>query len=294
MVIDMAIKWLSESEFRKSPSTDAALRKSFTAEVKSEDGKPIRFCISTATPDRMGDVIAVEGWKLDSYQKNPVVLWAHDRRSPPVAKATRVWTEQDKLLMEMEFTNRELYPFGAMVGDMVRGGFLNASSVGFRPIKYAYNEERGSYAMDFIEAELLENSIVPVPANPEALVEAKAAGIELAPLVEWLDRSLDCATEAGLILPRAALEKAWKAAGDERVIVVGKAPVPASTADRLEAACARMEAACERVETAAVRVENAMSEPEEPEGEPVPEVPGDEGRAASGAELLSVFLNSRQ
>lgn len=294
MVIDMAIKWLSESEFRKSPSTDAALRKSFTAEVKAEDGKPITICISTATPDRMGDVIAVEGWKLDSYQKNPVVLWAHDRKQPPVAKANRVWIEGGSLMSEPEFTPREMYPFGAMVGDMVRGGFLNASSVGFRPLKYAYNDERGAYAMDFMECELLEYSIVPVPANPEALVEAKAAGIELAPLVEWLERSLDCATEAGLILPRAALERAWKAAGNDRVIAVGKAPVPASTADRLEAACARLEAACERVETAAVRVENAMAEPEEPEEEPVPEAPGDEGKAASGAELLSVFLNSRQ
>lgn len=281
----MATKWMTEAEFRKSPTQDAALRKSFAAEVKAEAGKPVRFCISTATPDRMGDVISVEGWKLDAYQKNPVVLWAHDRKAPPVAKATKVWIENAKLLMEMEFTARELYPFGAMVGDMVRGGFINASSVGFRPIKYAFNDARGICAMDFIEAELLENSIVPVPANAEALVEAKSAGIDLLPMVEWLEKSLDCVSEAGLALPRASLERAWAVVG-RKATSVGKADDPAPSAPPpaappaapepdLKQIAAGLESLTASVSALTERVA-ALEEPDdEPEEEPTPAAPAE-------------------
>jgi outer membrane biosynthesis protein TonB len=59
------------------------------------------------------------------------------------------------------------------VFDLYEGGFLNAFSVGFKPIEIAYEERvPGSSEMGavFKKAELLENSAVPVPANPGALV----------------------------------------------------------------------------------------------------------------------------
>ena len=42
------------------------------------DDRSMAFVISTAEVDRHGDVIMAEGWQLDSYQNNPVFLWAHD------------------------------------------------------------------------------------------------------------------------------------------------------------------------------------------------------------------------
>ena len=157
------MRWVNESEFRSAPSNEVGIRKNFSAEVKSQAGK-VQFCISSTAAERMGDVIAVNGWKLDAYKSNPVVLWAHDRKQPPIARATKIWTAGNRL----EFTPKEMYPFGAMIGDMVREGFLTGVSVGFRPIKHAWNSERQGY--DFLESELLEYSVVPVPANPEALL----------------------------------------------------------------------------------------------------------------------------
>jgi hypothetical protein len=71
----------------------------------------------------------------------------------------------------------------------IKGGFLSAVSVGFAPIKYAFSEEQGrSFGIDFLQQELLEFSVCPVPANPEALIEARSAGIDIEPIREWAEK----------------------------------------------------------------------------------------------------------
>lgn len=92
---------------------------------------------------------------------------------------------------------------------------MRAVSVGFVPKKWTRNEERAGYAVDFVEQELLEYSAVPVPANPEALLEAKSAGIDVAPMVEWAEKVLDgAAGEKGLWLPRKDVETLYSALKD--------------------------------------------------------------------------------
>ena len=173
---------------------DAAhVRASFDTEVKAGEGdsRSITFTISTASADRMGDTVALAGWKLENYRKNPVVLWAHDSSSAPVAKATKLWIEADKLKAETEFVpadNPAVGRFSEGVLQLYRGGFLSATSVGFMPLQYAFTEDPARrYGIDFLEQELLEFSCVPVPANPEALIEGKAAGIDIAPVLDWAE-----------------------------------------------------------------------------------------------------------
>ncbi len=171
---------------------DAAVRASFDTEIKTGDGdsRDMTFIISTSSVDRMGDTISVDGWKLDAYVKNPVVLWAHDSTSLPVGKAKSVWKGDDKksLKAEVEFTPPGMARFNDTVFDMLKGGFLNATSVGFAPLKYAFvDDPNRKWGIDFIEQELLEFSIVPVPANAEALIEGKAAGIEVDLLLDWAE-----------------------------------------------------------------------------------------------------------
>lgn len=169
---------------------DARLRKAFAVEVVKDDANPdsrlLDFIISTDSVDRMGDTIAVDGWKVEAYRKNPVVLWAHDSASLPVGKASAVRVEEGKLRARAEFAPRSISGFADAVFQMYKGGFLSAVSVGFIPLKYAFVDDpvrRGG--IDFMEQELLEFSCVPVPANAEALVEARAAGIDIEPLLGW-------------------------------------------------------------------------------------------------------------
>lgn len=212
-------KPLSLDEFRDATAgkrhIDANVRASFDTEIKAEgDSRSLTFVISTASVDRMGDTIAVDGWKLDRFRKNPVVLFAHDASSLPVAKASKVWIEQGRLMATAEFTPSGLARFNDTVFEMLKAGFLNATSVGFSPLKYAFTDDpQRRFGIDFMEQELLEFSVVPVPANAEALIQARSAGIDIAPVRDWMEAALRKDGKAIVSLDRLeAFERAAKQA----------------------------------------------------------------------------------
>lgn len=181
---------------------DARVRASFDTEVKADgDSRTLTFTISTASVDRMGDTIALDGWKLENYRKNPVVLWAHDASLLPVAKSNQVFTEGTKLKSVAEFTPPGMAKFNDTVFEMYKLGFLSATSVGFAPLKYAFTDDpQRRYGIDFLEQELLEFSAVPVPANGEALIEGRSAGIDIAPLFDWAELQIKSAQDVQRIL----------------------------------------------------------------------------------------------
>ena len=205
------IKFLSDLEFHKLAKSGMAegvgVRKYFVVEEKeiSDEERIIEFTNSTPTQDRYHDTIDQNGWQLENFRKNPVVLWAHDYGQPPVAKSVNVWVEEGKLKSRDQFTPRDLYPFGFMVFELYKNGFLNAKSVGFQPITYAFNNETDG--VEYYTQELLEHSCVPVPANPEALVSAKSMGIDILPLKSWAEKVLDTWNdEKGIWIPKKDIE----------------------------------------------------------------------------------------
>ncbi len=199
---------------------DAILRKQYVCdEIKqvADDERGIQFSISTEAVDRDSDTLNVQGWKLVNYRRNPVVLWAHDYSSLPVARSAKIWTEDHKLKTIDHFTERDINPFGDTVFQMVKAKYLNATSVGFLPLAYtpAPMDDTRRGGMDFTEQELLEHSIVPVPSNPESLVEARSMlrGADWMAYTKALERLLDVAHgEPMLVVPRTTLERAWRAA----------------------------------------------------------------------------------
>lgn len=175
----------------KGEAPEAFLRKQYVAAVATkadDDSRQIDFTISTGAIDRDRDIISPAGWKLANYKKNPVILWAHSYSTPPIGRAAKIRVEGDTLRARAEFAPAEVFPLAETVFQLIKGGFLRATSVGFRPLKYAYNAERGG--MDFEQAELLEFSIVPVPANADCLMDAKSAGLDVEPLKAWAESVL--------------------------------------------------------------------------------------------------------
>jgi uncharacterized protein len=147
------------------------------------EDRTLRFIGSDETPDRDGDVISVAGWDLNNYVKNPVFLWAHDYSIPPVGKANKVFNENGKLMFDIEFPEKGIYPLADLVYNLYKGGFLNATSVGFIGKEAAPREDDAvkdlpewRRGVKFMAQELLELSAVPVPSNPSALQQAKSAG----------------------------------------------------------------------------------------------------------------------
>lgn len=191
----------------------------FPAEIKAADGdkRELQFTISTDTVDRMGDTIDVKGWKLDAYRKNPVVLWAHDNESLPVGKATKIWLENGKLKATAEFTPAGMAKFNDTIFDMLKGGFLNAVSVGFMPIEYAFVEDADRrFGIDFKQQELLEFSVVSVPANGEALIESRASDEEVS------DRIKADLAAAERLKQLATIERDHRARELELLAIAGK------------------------------------------------------------------------
>ena len=62
---------------------------------KEEDGFPWVF--STFDLDRDEERIDPDGWDLKHYQKNPVILWAHDSRIPAIGYARDTGVQNRKL-----------------------------------------------------------------------------------------------------------------------------------------------------------------------------------------------------
>lgn len=214
-------QWKADARAEKA-SADVALRKGFAGVFKAEGdapNAPIRIRITTGTRDRSKDTVNPSGWRLDAYLANPVVLWAHDYHSFPIAKDTGLTLDANGLVGSPQFATADENPWAPYCEKLIRGGFLNAASVGFAPIKWLWNEEERG--VDFQEQELLEYSIVPVPDNPGALVEAKAAGIEIGWIAEWAEKALDEWHGApGLWVPRESIESARKIAKGSGLVML--------------------------------------------------------------------------
>ena len=135
---------------------------------------PLVFVASTGEVDRHGDTVAPEGWRLDAYRDNPVVLWAHDYGEPAIGRAEAVWSDGRALRARLEFAPTE---FAGQVERLYRQGYQRGVSVGFRPLRFEERRDpvNGAFlGIRFLEQELLEISAVPVPANGGALLAEDA------------------------------------------------------------------------------------------------------------------------
>ena len=138
---------------------------------------PVTFVLSTDEVDRHGDVVSADGWLLDAYRENPVLLWAHDYRHPAIGRAASVWTEPHRLLAKIEFAPSA---FAQEVAALYAAGFQWGVSVGFRPVRWEERRDSRTGAcvgLRYLEQELLEVSAVPVPANRSALRRDAEPGV---------------------------------------------------------------------------------------------------------------------
>ena len=144
-----------------------------TARAAGDD--PLLFVMSDATVDRYGDVIEPDGWDLKNFRLNPIALFGHDS-SLPVGIWKNVRVDNGSLV-----GNLELLPAGRServdeIRAFVETGMLRAVSVGFRPID-AEAMPGNTGGIRYLESELVECSLVSIPANPNALQVAKSLNL---------------------------------------------------------------------------------------------------------------------
>ena len=155
------------------------IRKFYNFDIKSDkEDRTITCTGSVEKIDRDGEVISVKGMDLKNYKANPVVLFAHKYDSLPIAKAEKVWKSGDELKFKIKFATEVENPQAEYVYKLMKGGFINAFSIGFIPdykeITYPEKPDGKKIPYRIIEkSELLEISVVPVPANASALISVR-------------------------------------------------------------------------------------------------------------------------
>jgi HK97 family phage prohead protease/HK97 family phage major capsid protein len=152
------------------PPAEGVRYKTHAAKVNGQE-----FVLSDETPDRMDDVIMADAWDLASFQKNPIALFNHNSNAP-IGKWANVRVIDKQLRGHLE-----LAPAGTSdrideIRKLIDAGILRAVSVGFRP-KESKPRPESDFGMFFTKAELVETSLVSVPANPNALAIAKSLKI---------------------------------------------------------------------------------------------------------------------
>lgn len=188
--------------------------RTLTVKAAPEKGRVIRFIASDESLDRDGDIVTAAGWKLDNYLKNPVVLYGHDYGELPVGKAEKVFIDVAacQLVIDVKFPAiKDISPDGEpsehalfvdSVYNLAKLGLLNAVSVGFRGIKVEpILDGDGHYTgRRFVEQELMELSIVPVPANANAVAIMRSAKVD-----ETVIKSFQATAKQGRRLSAASI-----------------------------------------------------------------------------------------
>jgi len=143
-----------------------------------KEQRRIRVIAASGKADRVGDIIKIDGIEVENYMKNPIILWAHDHYALPVGKAVEVAVLKGKLVMTIQFATAEEYAFADTVYKLVLGGYLNGVSIGARvkEAEWIKDDDGHIVGRKFTSLELLELSIVPIPADSKALVTAVKAG----------------------------------------------------------------------------------------------------------------------
>ena len=219
---------------------DKILTRTITPEVRgSRESRKVTFVASDSTRDTEGTVLNQAGWDLTRFNSNGIIGYQHkvygsyDATDNPdnVIGKGYAYVEDGKLMVDVEFEPKEINELAEKVYQKILFGSLKAVSVGFLPLgkgewgqgEEAINGARPTYY--YAGQELLEVSVVNIPANPKALKKGiDTESEELAELRKEEEARIEAETPAPE--PEAPAPEAPKAIDDleiARTITVAEA-----------------------------------------------------------------------
>jgi HK97 family phage prohead protease len=171
--LDPTLRKAMEAAGFTPPETETVVYKFATSEgvIAPDEPRTLKHIITTDRLDRDGERIRADGWNFDNYRRNPVVLYAHDWYRPPIGK--NVWLKPQDVEGGKAVIAKTLYadtPDGRTIYELGRTGFMPAVSVGFLPDEWKdfdASKNHGLYR-EYLKQQLLEYSMVSIPANPDA------------------------------------------------------------------------------------------------------------------------------
>ena len=157
----------------------------------------LSFVATTAGVKRDGLDINIAGIRTENFMKNPVLLWAHDYMGDrlPIGKVTSIRALKSKMKVRVEFDDQD--DFAMQVKSKLDRGFLNTVSIGWETLDF--DRDTGTV----VESDLLDVSVVPVPCDPDALVELQKVALRSLgqDLLDRFDEPVEDAADLALLCP---------------------------------------------------------------------------------------------
>jgi HK97 family phage prohead protease len=162
-------------------------RKAYHPVIKllPDEEKTIIADISTSSLDADGDMVMPCGADLSRFVKNPIVMWSHNYSEPCIGKALEIRSTPNSLEAKIKFADTLR---ANEIWSLVKGGFLKCNSIGFINQKslIAGTDEFKEYCKEksidgknckriVTKWTLMENSVVNIPSNPDALISEISA-----------------------------------------------------------------------------------------------------------------------
>ena len=152
------------------------------AQIRSidEDARTVEFVASDNTVDSYGTVLPSDKWNLKRYEKNGIIGYQHQvygdygKADPDdVLGHGQAFVEDNKLIVKATFEPAEINKKADKIFKKIQFGSIKGVSVGFVPTKPGHwgDKKRGEdpNVYYFEGQELIEISVVNIPANPNAV-----------------------------------------------------------------------------------------------------------------------------
>lgn len=138
-------------------------------EYEEKENDIFTFVVSTPEVDRYGTIIVPSGIDYTAYLANPIVLAQHDSDQWPIGRCLGFAMNGENLeaTIQVECVTEE----GKKLTKLINAGFVKAVSVGIIPTEYEEQTIDGKKVTVYTKSELVEFSVVSVPANRQALIK---------------------------------------------------------------------------------------------------------------------------
>lgn len=191
------LSWNGEEATTRAEPRPARASRSFPISDVDEATRSVSILASTPNPVEVdwvnedGKTVqileAIESWDLSRFEKNPVLLWAHDSEGFPVGTGDDVEVGDFGLKMRAKIASKEANPLSEQLWNALKEKLVRAVSVGFESGEERWEEWEGKRLRVISNAILLEVSFCSLPKDEDAGVvpDSRAKDADTHP--QWLD-----------------------------------------------------------------------------------------------------------
>ena len=136
----------------------------------ANDTKTTTFILSDESLNSYGFVVQTDGNDTAQFERNPGMLYMHDRESGVVGRWENIRKDGTKLIADAVFD--ESTELGAKIKKQVDNGFLRCVSIGIDNV----TQEDLNNVQTVVKCRLIEASIVDIPSNANAVKLFRRSG----------------------------------------------------------------------------------------------------------------------